>query len=148
MRQLSRFSLLLLLMILQKLVTVSPPTSGARSRTKFVKAERRRKRQRKRILNGYPVSHECCLHCTWAIYIASCLFVETPKDPGIPNNFPFKDQVLAEVSEQRRAVSFGTICLHYALRSLLRTPRRSKGKEKKEGLCVPRRGEENHLLAV
>lgn len=28
---------------------------------------------------------------------------KTPKDPGIPNNFPFKDQVLAEVSEQRRA---------------------------------------------
>ncbi|KAF5357661.1 hypothetical protein D9758_007467 [Tetrapyrgos nigripes] len=24
------------------------------------------------------------------------------KDPGIPNNFPFKDQVLAEVAEQRR----------------------------------------------
>ncbi|KAG5637321.1 hypothetical protein H0H81_005014 [Sphagnurus paluster] len=27
---------------------------------------------------------------------------KTPKDPGIPNNFPFKDQILAEVSEQRR----------------------------------------------
>ncbi|KAF9468784.1 hypothetical protein BDZ94DRAFT_1303952 [Collybia nuda] len=27
---------------------------------------------------------------------------KSPKDPGIPNNFPFKDQVLAEVSEQRR----------------------------------------------
>ncbi|GLB33406.1 putative GNL3L/Grn1 putative GTPase [Lyophyllum shimeji] len=25
-----------------------------------------------------------------------------PKDPGIPNNFPFKDQILAEISEQRR----------------------------------------------
>ena len=30
---------------------------------------------------------------------------ETPKDPGIPNNFPFKDQILAEVSETRRIVS-------------------------------------------
>ncbi|KAG6833597.1 hypothetical protein H0H87_004224 [Tephrocybe sp. NHM501043] len=27
---------------------------------------------------------------------------KTPKDPGIPNNFPFKDQILAEVAEQRR----------------------------------------------
>ncbi|THH14866.1 hypothetical protein EW146_g5518 [Bondarzewia mesenterica] len=25
-----------------------------------------------------------------------------PKDPGIPNNFPYKDQILAEVAEQRR----------------------------------------------
>ncbi|KAH0587093.1 hypothetical protein H2248_005911 [Termitomyces sp. 'cryptogamus'] len=27
---------------------------------------------------------------------------KTAKDPGIPNNFPFKDQILAEVAEQRR----------------------------------------------
>ncbi|RDX52992.1 hypothetical protein OH76DRAFT_1399571 [Lentinus brumalis] len=27
---------------------------------------------------------------------------KTPKDPGIPNNFPYKDQILAEVAEQRR----------------------------------------------
>ncbi|PCH41575.1 hypothetical protein WOLCODRAFT_119235 [Wolfiporia cocos MD-104 SS10] len=25
-----------------------------------------------------------------------------PKDPGIPNNFPYKDQILAEVAEERR----------------------------------------------
>ncbi|TFY73577.1 hypothetical protein EWM64_g10435 [Hericium alpestre] len=25
-----------------------------------------------------------------------------PKDPGIPNNFPYKDQILAEIAEQRR----------------------------------------------
>jgi hypothetical protein len=29
---------------------------------------------------------------------------ENPKDPGIPNNFPFKDQVLAEIAEERRKV--------------------------------------------
>ena len=29
---------------------------------------------------------------------------EHAKDPGIPNNFPYKDQILAEVAEQRRAV--------------------------------------------
>ena len=29
---------------------------------------------------------------------------EHKKDPGIPNNYPFKDQLLAEVAEQRRIV--------------------------------------------
>lgn len=29
---------------------------------------------------------------------------EHKKDPGIPNNFPYKDQILAEVAEQRRQV--------------------------------------------
>ncbi|KZT74532.1 hypothetical protein DAEQUDRAFT_197091 [Daedalea quercina L-15889] len=28
-----------------------------------------------------------------------------PKDPGIPNNFPYKDQILAEVAEERRKVA-------------------------------------------
>ncbi|TFK28640.1 hypothetical protein FA15DRAFT_633591 [Coprinopsis marcescibilis] len=27
---------------------------------------------------------------------------KTPKDPGIPNDFPYKDEILAEVAEQRR----------------------------------------------
>ncbi|KAF8271732.1 GNL3L/Grn1 putative GTPase-domain-containing protein [Lactarius quietus] len=26
------------------------------------------------------------------------------KDPGIPNNFPYKDQILAEIAEERRQV--------------------------------------------
>ena len=30
---------------------------------------------------------------------------EHKKDPGIPNSFPYKDQILAEVTEQRRIVS-------------------------------------------
>lgn len=29
---------------------------------------------------------------------------EQKKDPGIPNTFPYKDQILAEVAEQRRLV--------------------------------------------
>ena len=33
--------------------------------------------------------------------------VGTPKDPGIPNEFPYKDQLLAEIAEQRRMVSLG-----------------------------------------
>jgi GNL3L/Grn1 putative GTPase len=31
--------------------------------------------------------------------------VGKPKDPGIPNEFPYKDQLLAEMAEQRRIVS-------------------------------------------
>ncbi|EIM85608.1 uncharacterized protein STEHIDRAFT_169483 [Stereum hirsutum FP-91666 SS1] len=27
---------------------------------------------------------------------------KTPKDPGIPNNFPYKDEILAEIAEERR----------------------------------------------
>ena len=32
------------------------------------------------------------------------LCIEDGKDLGIPNNFPYKDQILAEVAEQRRQV--------------------------------------------
>ena len=38
--------------------------------------------------------------------IARLYALETPKDPGIPNNFPYKDQILAEIAEGRRLVSF------------------------------------------
>ena len=34
--------------------------------------------------------------------------LEHKKDPGIPNSFPYKEQILAEVAEQRRLVSFTT----------------------------------------
>ena len=37
--------------------------------------------------------------------------VEHPKDPGIPNNFPYKDQILAEVAEQRRIVRVSSLSL-------------------------------------
>jgi nuclear GTP-binding protein len=33
--------------------------------------------------------------------------VDKTKDPGIPNNFPYKEQVLAEMAEQKRLVSPG-----------------------------------------
>ena len=35
---------------------------------------------------------------------ADGILSEHKKDPGIPNNYPFKDQLLAEVAEQRRIV--------------------------------------------
>lgn len=30
--------------------------------------------------------------------------LEKEKDPGIPNDFPYKDQILAEIAEERRQV--------------------------------------------
>ena len=33
-----------------------------------------------------------------------CYNLEQKKDPGIPNNFPYKDRVLAEIAEERRKV--------------------------------------------
>ena len=35
--------------------------------------------------------------------------LEKPKDPGIPNNFPYKDQILAEIAEERRQVRFTVV---------------------------------------
>lgn len=35
---------------------------------------------------------------------------KSKKDPGIPNNFPYKDEILAEVAEQRRQVRSRPIC--------------------------------------
>lgn len=40
---------------------------------------------------------------------------EHKKDPGIPNEFPYKDQVLAEVQEQRRQVRTILHCLNPGL---------------------------------
>lgn len=62
---------------------------------------------------------------TWIIGI------EHKKDPGIPNDFPFKDQLLAEVAEQRRIVS--RVFFSSSFCQLLRLTRRSeKAAEEKE----------------
>jgi hypothetical protein len=45
------------------------------------------------------------------------LLLEHKKDPGIPNDFPYKDQILAEVAEQRRLVSAPVIFHCVAMRS-------------------------------
>ena len=39
------------------------------------------------------------------VYLTFFFLLGKPKDPGIPNEFPYKDQILAEVAEQRRIVS-------------------------------------------
>jgi hypothetical protein len=53
---------------------------------------------------------------TWKSSASSCVrptlhsdsryfaLLEKSKDPGIPNNFPYKDQILAEIAEERRQV--------------------------------------------
>ena len=68
-------------------------------------------------------------------------FVETPKDPGIPNNFPFKDQVLAEVSEQRRMVSLEP---HHCVLCLMvdkDAEEKQRKKEERKTLRAQMRGE-------
>ena len=37
--------------------------------------------------------------------------LEKAKDPGIPNNFPYKDQILAEIAEERRQVRLFVVTL-------------------------------------
>jgi hypothetical protein len=61
---------------------------------------------------------------------------EHKKDPGIPNDFPFKDQLLAEVAEQRRIVGCAVFFFSAAadkvtpLNRLLR--KRRNGRERRE----------------
>ena len=43
-------------------------------------------------ISYYPVDCRCLT------------LLEKSKDPGIPNNFPYKDQILAEIAEERRQV--------------------------------------------
>ncbi|KAH9999479.1 hypothetical protein BJV77DRAFT_1142673 [Russula vinacea] len=42
------------------------------------------------------------VHTLFTILTAYSALLENRKDPGIPNNFPFKDQILAEIAEERR----------------------------------------------
>jgi len=74
-----------------------------KSKRKSEIPERRRQRRRKRVHNGRAVCffHKK-IHC---IETHDLDYVEKPKDPGIPNDFPYKDRILAEVQEQRRIVS-------------------------------------------
>ena len=45
--------------------------------------------------------------------------LEQNKDPGIPNNFPYKDRILAEIAEQRRRVRlFSSTPFSYLMNSL------------------------------
>ena len=66
---------------------------------------------------------------------------EHPKDPGIPNSFPYKDQILAEVAEQRRQVSvmpftyiFRTSQTEFVLGSRGEAPK-GRAEEGREGCC-------------
>jgi nuclear GTP-binding protein len=70
------------------------------SRTKFGRQGKSGPRQPKKIPNGSPVRLSAVGTLPTLISVP-----EHKKDPGIPNNFPYKDQILAEVAEQRRLVS-------------------------------------------
>jgi nuclear GTP-binding protein len=58
--------------------------------------------------------------------------VGKPKYPGIPNEFPYKDQLLPEIAEQRRMVSFG--CKKIKLRPVSEQEKCTKeGEVEREG---------------
>jgi hypothetical protein len=81
---------------------VARPTRGKESWARSGRVGRKQKRRPKKTLSGNLV--RILILCVLWFPLNEPLVLETPKDPGIPNNFPFKDQVLAEVSEQRRIV--------------------------------------------
>jgi len=110
--------------------------------------ERRKPSWRRRILNGKAV----CDPSTFGLSSLESISnnanigffdVETPKDPGIPNDFPYKDQILAEVAEQRRIVrrakfilpvpSFNTTSFCRLLRR--KRKRRKRGKRHRQRLA-------------
>lgn len=57
---------------------------------------------------------------------------KSKKDPGIPNNFPYKDQILAEVAEQRRQVRSRPICGSYGILNTLLQAAAEKQRRKEE----------------
>lgn len=67
------------------------------------KADERRREIPRRMFNGRAV---CPFPNPLHLSSAEITSTETKKDPGIPSEFPYKDQILAEVAEQRRLVSF------------------------------------------
>lgn len=79
---------------------MAPRTTGRKSLRKFVRQGRKESRRRRKMLNGSPVSKTLPCNSVWVIHSLS----EQKKDPGIPNTFPYKDQILAEVAEQRKLV--------------------------------------------
>ena len=62
-----------------------------------------------------------------------------PKDPGIPNNLPFKDQILAEIADERRRVSTPSAVSHHQLidYASLRLMRRNKRGRRQKILPSP-----------
>jgi len=73
--------------------------TGVKSSIRSERDVRKKSRQRRRIRSGNRVRHSCSTPCT-----DNPTTIEHKEDPGIPNDFPYKDQILAEIVEQRRAV--------------------------------------------
>lgn len=83
-------------------------TSVPEYNTRWQKAGRSRKKKRRKTRSGSQVSYAELLHglLNAEFFVSS---KEKTKDPGIPNNFPYKDQILAEVAAQRREVGYPQI---------------------------------------
>lgn len=67
--------------------------------------------------------------------------VEKKADPGVPNSFPFKDQVLAEIAEEKRKVchslsQLGTLFMESFSLKKIRSP--AERPPNLKSLTVPR----------
>ena len=88
-------------------------TISKREKVKKRVKETRKKKSKEAKKNPQWKSSACWLRMNslfgFVLTRVSWLCAEHKKDPGIPNNFPYKDQILAEVAEQRRLVSSHTL---------------------------------------
>ena len=86
--------------------------------------ERYGKRQRRK---GKQV---LLLYKLWNIFIIVHLFLGLKKDPGIPNLYPFKDQLLREIEERKQRVHTAFIYLQVTYWVMRRLRRPESGRKK------------------
>lgn len=87
----------------QKRASVAQLPSVKGSDTKQQRPGKKERRPQKKMLPGNQVRVPTFI----SYYPVDCrclTLLEKSKDPGIPNNFPYKDQILAEIAEERRQV--------------------------------------------
>lgn len=77
-------------------------TTHQRAKVKHKVSESRKKAKKEAKKNTQWKSSMLTFATIWSFeYLLNII---SEKDPGIPNNFPYKDQILAEVAAQRRQV--------------------------------------------
>lgn len=74
-------------------------------RAKIKNKARETKKKNRKAAKKNPNLHKSMFGTVLYVNYLTCAFTEKKKDPGIPNSFPFKEQILAEVAESRRLVS-------------------------------------------
>jgi len=92
----------------QRLANGAQLPAALRSNTRSPRAEKNPQGQRRETPPGNRVRFSTL---TLVPHYDSDTFAlsEKPKDPGIPNSFPYKDKILAEIAEERRQVRFTVV---------------------------------------